>query len=95
MGGYIALAFYKLFPERVRALVLADTRAAADTDEVKQSRRKQAERALRDGMEGIAPLPSEPMASPGCIASPYGAPVGGTAGWPPFIRCICPSSVPE
>src|SRR6267142_596505 len=31
MGGYIALAFYRLFPERVRALVLADTRASADT----------------------------------------------------------------
>ncbi len=54
MGGYIALAFYRLFPERVRALVLADTRASADTDEVKQNRKKQAERALREGMEGIA-----------------------------------------
>jgi pimeloyl-ACP methyl ester carboxylesterase len=31
MGGYVALAFYKQFPSRVRALVLADTRAQADT----------------------------------------------------------------
>ncbi len=54
MGGYVALAFYRLYPERVRALVLADTRASADTDEVKQNRRKQAERALSEGMEGIA-----------------------------------------
>ena len=26
MGGYVALAFYKQFPSRVRALILADTR---------------------------------------------------------------------
>src|SRR6185369_8836359 len=33
MGGYVALAFYKQFASRVRALILADTRAQADTDE--------------------------------------------------------------
>jgi 3-oxoadipate enol-lactonase len=32
MGGYVALAFAARFPERLRALVLADTRAAADTE---------------------------------------------------------------
>ena len=32
MGGYVALAFYKQFPSRVRALILADTRAQADTE---------------------------------------------------------------
>ena len=26
MGGYVALAFYKQLPSRVRALILADTR---------------------------------------------------------------------
>src|SRR5438270_13238262 len=31
MGGYVALAFYRLFPRRVRALVPADTRPQADT----------------------------------------------------------------
>ena len=54
MGGYVALAFYRLFPLRVRSLVLADTRAQADTDEGKQNREQQAEKALREGMEGIA-----------------------------------------
>jgi pimeloyl-ACP methyl ester carboxylesterase len=29
MGGYVALAFYKQFASRVRALILADTRAQA------------------------------------------------------------------
>ena len=54
MGGYVALAFYKQFPSRVRAFVLADTRAQADTDEAKQTRAQQAEKALSEGMAGIA-----------------------------------------
>src|SRR5678815_2720341 len=54
MGGYVALAFYRLFPLRVRSLVLADTRAQADTDEGKENREKQAQKALSEGMEGIA-----------------------------------------
>lgn len=54
MGGYVALAFYKQFPSRVRALVLADTRAQADTEESKQTREQQAKKALDEGMAGIA-----------------------------------------
>jgi 3-oxoadipate enol-lactonase len=54
MGGYVALAFYKQFPSRARALILADTRAQADTDEAKQARAQQAEKALSEGMAGIA-----------------------------------------
>lgn len=54
MGGYVALAFYKQFPSRVRALILADTRAQADTEEGKQTRFQQAEKALAEGMAGIA-----------------------------------------
>ncbi|HKG97917.1 MAG TPA: alpha/beta fold hydrolase, partial [Pyrinomonadaceae bacterium] len=54
MGGYVALAFYKQFPSRVRALILADTRAQADTEEAKQTRFQQAEKALAEGMAAIA-----------------------------------------
>lgn len=54
MGGYVALAFYRRFPLRVRALILADTRAQSDTDEARRSRMEQAETILRDGMEAIA-----------------------------------------
>ena len=54
MGGYVALAFYKQFPSRVHALILADTRAQADTEEGKQTRAQQAEKALSEGMAGIA-----------------------------------------
>ncbi|NTW51340.1 MAG: alpha/beta fold hydrolase [Chlorobiaceae bacterium] len=33
MGGYQAFAFYRLYPERTRSIVLCDTRANADTPE--------------------------------------------------------------
>lgn len=54
MGGYVALAFYKQFASRVRALVLADTRAQADTEEAKKTRSEHADKALSEGMAGIA-----------------------------------------
>ncbi|MDX6272132.1 MAG: hypothetical protein QOD28_3355 [Acidobacteriota bacterium] len=54
MGGYVALAFYRLFPERVSALVLADTRAQADTDEARLAREETAARGLGEGMHTIS-----------------------------------------
>ncbi|HET6575466.1 MAG TPA: alpha/beta fold hydrolase [Fimbriiglobus sp.] len=40
MGGYVALAFARKYPDRLRGLVLADTRAEADTAEAKANRDK-------------------------------------------------------
>lgn len=54
MGGYVVLAFYKLFPERVSALILADTRPQADSEEAKVTRAQQAKDALSEGIAGIA-----------------------------------------
>lgn len=54
MGGYVALALFRLYPDRFRALVLADTRAAADTDEGRARRFASAERAEREGAAIIA-----------------------------------------
>lgn len=54
MGGYVSLAFYRLFPERMRALVLADTRATPDTEETQRGREESARKALREGMTTIA-----------------------------------------
>jgi 3-oxoadipate enol-lactonase len=39
MGGYVAFELWRRRPDLFRALVLADTRAGADTDEGKQKRR--------------------------------------------------------
>lgn len=49
MGGYAALAFARRHPDRLRALYLQDTRAAADSDEARRGRAALAERVLREG----------------------------------------------
>lgn len=53
MGGYAALSFYRNFPTTARALVLADTRAAADTEEARQRRLDTADRAEKEGLVRI------------------------------------------
>ncbi|MEK6302970.1 MAG: alpha/beta fold hydrolase [Acidobacteriota bacterium] len=54
MGGYISLAFYRNYPGCVQALVLADTRAGADTLEARERRIKSAEKAEHEGSAAIA-----------------------------------------
>jgi 3-oxoadipate enol-lactonase len=54
MGGYVALAFWRLHRERVLALVLADTRAGADSEEGKQKRRETIELARHEGPTAVA-----------------------------------------
>jgi 3-oxoadipate enol-lactonase len=54
MGGYISFALYRNHPEAVRAMVLADTRASADTHEGRERRAKSAEKAEREGAKAIA-----------------------------------------
>jgi pimeloyl-ACP methyl ester carboxylesterase len=54
MGGYVALAFHQKFPLRVRSLVLADTRAGADTEDARRGREEQALKVLKEGMRSIA-----------------------------------------
>ena len=54
MGGYVSLAMWRRHRARVRALVLADTRAAADTDEGKQKRDELIALARREGPSAVA-----------------------------------------
>lgn len=54
MGGYVAFAFYRRYAKRVAALILADTRAAADTPEGLKGRYELAGVAEHQGSEAVA-----------------------------------------
>jgi 3-oxoadipate enol-lactonase len=56
MGGYVAFALWRRYPRLVRALVLADTKATADTDEIRERRRQLIEVARTQGSTGVANL---------------------------------------
>ncbi len=49
MGGYVALSLVVRYPERVRALMLMDTRAAADSPEAAEKREELARAMLAAG----------------------------------------------
>lgn len=49
MGGYVAWEFWRRHRTRLRAMLLCDTRAAADSPEVAAGRLATAERVLREG----------------------------------------------
>jgi 3-oxoadipate enol-lactonase len=49
MGGYVALSLAARYPTRVRALMLMDTKAAADTPEAAQARETTAQAVLAAG----------------------------------------------
>jgi 3-oxoadipate enol-lactonase len=49
MGGYIALEFWRLYAERLRGLILCDTRAANDAPEAAAARLTVAQRVLDEG----------------------------------------------
>ena len=49
MGGYIALAFWRKYAERVRALILVDTRAGADAPAARQARLDMVEQVKQRG----------------------------------------------
>lgn len=54
MGGYVAFAFARLWPRRVRALLLCDTRAAADTAEARRGRFDMIDLVQREGPAAVA-----------------------------------------
>lgn len=64
MGGYIAFEFVRKYPHRLAGLVLCDTRAAADSPEVKAARQTMAERVRREGVGHVIEAMRPRMFSP-------------------------------
>lgn len=54
MGGYVGWQFAKHHADKLRALILCDTKAAADTAEAGETRRKMAEHVLKFGTGAVA-----------------------------------------
>jgi len=54
MGGYVAFALWRRHPQRIRAFVLADTRATADSPEAAERRRRLMDVAETQGSAGVA-----------------------------------------
>jgi pimeloyl-ACP methyl ester carboxylesterase len=56
MGGYVALAFARQRPDRLRRLILADTKAAPDDEKAKAGRDRMCRLAQETGATGIIDL---------------------------------------
>ena len=67
MGGYVLFALYRKYADRVQGLVLADTRAQADTAEGKEARFQMAQIAYKNGPSAIADIMLPKLLSPATI----------------------------
>jgi pimeloyl-ACP methyl ester carboxylesterase len=54
MGGYVTFGVLRLASERVRGVILADTRSGADSEEARAGRRRMIELLEREGPGGVA-----------------------------------------
>ena len=54
MGGYVAWQFQQKYPQHLRALILCDTRAIADTAEGVENRQRLARMVLENGSAAVA-----------------------------------------
>jgi len=68
MGGYIAFEFLRQWRDRVRGLVLMDTRAGADTPEGRRARDSAAASAREGGAEAIAEAMIPKLLAPSTLA---------------------------
>ena len=67
MGGYILFALYRRYADRVKGLVLANTRAQADTVEGKDARFQMAQTAYKNGPLAIADIMIPKLLSPATV----------------------------
>lgn len=67
MGGYTLLSLYRNFPDRVKAMVLADTRAQGDSQEGKTGRQAMAQLAYQEGASAIADVMLPKLLAPSTV----------------------------
>jgi len=67
MGGYAAFECMRLFPERISALVLANTRPNPDSEEARETRKEMAHRVAQEGVEVLAELQMERLLAPATL----------------------------
>ena len=69
MGGYVAFECLRLFPERVSGLILADTRAEPDSEEIRENRKKMARRVAEEGVGVLIELQMKRLLAPETLES--------------------------
>jgi 3-oxoadipate enol-lactonase len=72
MGGYVAFAFLRNYPERVRGVILTATRARPDTDVEKENRLKARQLAQTQGLVPIVDGMIQRLVSPITISEKPG-----------------------
>ena len=65
MGGYICFAMARLAPERMRGLILIDTRETADTEDARKTRYESIEKVKEAGIKPIVDSMLPKMLTPG------------------------------
>ncbi|MGE3844330.1 MAG: alpha/beta fold hydrolase [Vicinamibacterales bacterium] len=87
MGGYVAFALQRLAPRRIRALVLADTRAEADSEEGRRARSTLLAALAERGTVAVADAMMPKMLSPATrVAQPE---------LEPAVRAMMESASPD
>jgi 3-oxoadipate enol-lactonase len=69
MGGYILFSLYRKHADRVKGLILADTKAQADAAEVKQARFQMAQTVYTKGPDAIAEIMLPKLLTPATVGT--------------------------
>ena len=70
LGGYVAFALHRHYPQRIAGLILADTRATPDTIEGRRARIAQMEQVAQVGPQAILDTTFPKMFAPNHLDSP-------------------------
>jgi pimeloyl-ACP methyl ester carboxylesterase len=88
MGGYVAFEFWRLFGDRVRAIVLCDTRAAADSPDTQRARHQLASRVRAEGPKPVIDALLPKLLSPTTAKKKGAGPVT-------MVRAMMEETAPE